>query len=63
LGDVYQAKGKLKEAVQQWEQAVSLWNASSPSDLDPSEVSKIHKKLENAKVRLAKEAKAQKNDR
>ncbi|MBM3812706.1 MAG: tetratricopeptide repeat protein [Acidimicrobiia bacterium] len=55
LGDVYMKKGNLKDAISQWESAVALWGASSPSEHDPNEVAKIRKKLESARVRLAKE--------
>ncbi|MBK5292565.1 MAG: tetratricopeptide repeat protein [Acidobacteriia bacterium] len=55
LGDVYAKKGSLKEAIQQWETSLKLWNASSPSELDSQEVAKVQKKLEGARVRLAKE--------
>lgn len=56
LGDVLAKKGKLKEAVAQWEISLKEWSASPPSELDPSEVSKVGKKLEGARVRLAQES-------
>jgi tetratricopeptide (TPR) repeat protein len=55
LGDVYVAQGKLKEAIEQWEISLKEWDASSPSDRDTAEVAKVQKKLEGAKVRLARE--------
>ncbi len=55
LGDVYAKKGNLKEAIQQWEISVKLWGASSPTEHDPQEVAKVQKKLEGARVRLARE--------
>lgn len=55
LGDVYFRQGKLKDAISQWEVAVKEYEHGSPNDNDPVEVAKIHKKLEGAKVRLAKE--------
>ncbi|MGH9627726.1 MAG: tetratricopeptide repeat protein, partial [Bryobacteraceae bacterium] len=58
LGDVYFKQGKLKEAIDQWQVAVQEWNNSSPSDTDPAEVAKVEKKLESARVRLAKESSA-----
>jgi tetratricopeptide (TPR) repeat protein len=45
----------LKDAIVQWEASMKLWNAGSPSEHDPQEVAKIQKKLESAKVRLARE--------
>lgn len=62
LADVYTKQGKLKEAIQQWDAAIHEWESGAPADLEQSEVAKVQKKLENAKVRLAKESgKQQKN--
>ncbi|MCE5310220.1 MAG: tetratricopeptide repeat protein [Acidobacteriales bacterium] len=56
LGDVYSKQGKLKEAIAQWQNSVKAWESSAPSDMDHNEIAKVTKKLEGAKVRLAKEA-------
>ncbi|MGE5646948.1 MAG: tetratricopeptide repeat protein [Acidobacteriota bacterium] len=56
LGDVYLEKGRFKDAIAQWEISLREWNRSAKSELDPVEVAKIQKKLENARVRLAKES-------
>jgi tetratricopeptide (TPR) repeat protein len=56
LGDVYLQKGRLKEAIGQWEISLHEWEASSKSELDTTEVAKIQKKLEGARVRLARES-------
>ncbi len=58
LGDVYLRQGKVKEAIAQWEASLKEWNASPPSELDPNEVAKVQKKLEGARIRLAREAAA-----
>jgi tetratricopeptide (TPR) repeat protein len=55
LGDVYLRQGKVKEAIAQWEMALKNWDATAPSEQEPAEMSKVHKKLESARVRLAKE--------
>ncbi len=55
LGDLYEKTGRLKLAVAQWEQSVSEYDKTIPADADPLDISKVHKKLENAWVRLAKE--------
>jgi tetratricopeptide (TPR) repeat protein len=55
LGDVYSGQNKLKDAIAQWESAIREWQTNAPSDLDATEVAKIQKKVEGAKVRLAKE--------
>jgi tetratricopeptide (TPR) repeat protein len=57
LGDVYLKLGKTKEAIAQWQASVREFQNGSPTDNDPEEVAKVTKKLENARVRLAKEAK------
>lgn len=56
LGDVFAKKGMLKEAIAQWEVALKEWETSAPTEKDPGEVAKITKKLEGARVRLAKES-------
>jgi tetratricopeptide (TPR) repeat protein len=61
LGDVYAQKGRLKDAIQQWELSLHDWQGTSRAELDPVEVSKIQKKLESARVRLAKESGAAAN--
>lgn len=55
LGDVYFQQGKLKEAIRQWERSLKEWEAGSRAEHDLAEVAKIRKKLEGARVRLAKE--------
>ncbi|MCC6858108.1 MAG: tetratricopeptide repeat protein, partial [Bryobacterales bacterium] len=58
LGDVYFKQGKLKEAIGQWQNSLKEWEASPQSDQDPAEIAKIGKKLESARVRLAREQSA-----
>ncbi len=55
LGDVYARQGKLKQAIGQWQNALKAWESSPRSEMDPKEIAKVQKKLESAKVRLAKE--------
>ncbi len=55
LGDLYEKTGRLKLAVAQWEQSVTEYDKTIPADADPLDIGKVHKKLENAWVRLAKE--------
>jgi tetratricopeptide (TPR) repeat protein len=56
LGDVYLKLGKTKDAITQWQASLKEADSTaSDSDLDPGELANISKKLENAKVRLAKE--------
>jgi tetratricopeptide (TPR) repeat protein len=55
LGDVYFKQGRLKDAISQWQVSLKQWETSPPADVDPAEMNKIAKKLENARVRLARE--------
>jgi tetratricopeptide (TPR) repeat protein len=55
LGDLYEKTGRLKLAVAQWEQSVSEYDKTIAADSDPLDIGKVHKKLENAWVKLAKE--------
>jgi tetratricopeptide (TPR) repeat protein len=56
LADVLFKQGKVKEAISSWERSLTEWAAVPPADKDDKEVAKIQKKLESAKVRLAKES-------
>ena len=55
LGDVYFKQGKVKEAIVQWETSLKDWDATSPAEQEQAEIAKVHKKLEGAKVRQARE--------
>jgi tetratricopeptide (TPR) repeat protein len=55
LGDVYQKMGRLKLAVAHWERAVAEWNKTVAPEIDTDNFASVQKKLESAKVRLARE--------
>jgi tetratricopeptide (TPR) repeat protein len=55
LGDLYQKTGRLKLAASHWERAVAEWNKTVAPEVDQDALAKVQKKLESAKVRLAKE--------
>jgi len=55
LGDVYFREGKIREAIAQWQSSLKEYQTSAPSEQDHADVAKIQKKLEDAKVRLARE--------
>ena len=55
LGDLYQKTGRLKLAAAHWERALQEWNKTVAPEVDDEEQAKVAKKLESAKVRLAKE--------
>jgi len=56
LGDVYFKQGKIREAIAQWQSSLKEYEAGvSQSDADPEEMAQVGKKLEYARVRVAKE--------
>jgi len=55
LGDVYIKLGKTREAINQWQASLRQWETTSKAEADPDEVAKVNRKLEAARVRLAKE--------
>jgi len=56
LADVYFREGKTREAIAQWQSSLKEWQTSAPGDMDHAEVAKVQKKLEDAKIRLARES-------
>jgi tetratricopeptide (TPR) repeat protein len=60
LGDLYQKTGRLKLAAAHWEMAVQEWNKTVPAEVDSDDLAKVSKKLDAAKVKLAKESSDQK---
>jgi hypothetical protein len=59
LADVLFQKGEVKDAINHWQRSLEEWKASSPADTDPAEIAKVQKKLEGARVRLARENRAE----
>jgi len=55
MADILMKESKVKEAVAQWESSLKEWESSSPSDLDQTEIAQVKRKLEAARVRLARE--------
>jgi tetratricopeptide (TPR) repeat protein len=55
LAEVYFREGKIRDAIAQWQSSLREYQSGPPSDMDHGEVAKVQKKLEDAKVRLAKE--------
>jgi tetratricopeptide (TPR) repeat protein len=60
LGDVYLKLGKTKDAITQWQASLKEAETDTQSDIEQGEIAQINKKLEDAKVRLAKETGASK---
>jgi tetratricopeptide (TPR) repeat protein len=55
LGDLYQKTGRLKLAAQHWERSVQEWNKTVPAEQDTEAYAKVQQKLDDAKVKLAKQ--------
>ena len=55
LGDLYQKTGRLKLAATHWERALTEWNRTIAADVDPADTARVQKKLDSAKMKLARE--------
>jgi tetratricopeptide (TPR) repeat protein len=55
LGELYEKTGRLKLAASQWEESLNEYGKTIPADIDPGDVGKVQKRLDSARVRLAKE--------
>jgi len=55
LGDLYEKTGRIRLAAAQWELSLANYAKSAPADVEPADVAKVQKKLESARVRLAKQ--------
>jgi tetratricopeptide (TPR) repeat protein len=58
LGDLYQKTGRLKLAASNWERALNEWNRTIAAEVDPADQARVQKKLDSAKMKLAKEESA-----
>jgi tetratricopeptide (TPR) repeat protein len=55
LGELYARTNRFKLAAAHWEHALDEWNKSLPGDVDQQDVSRVSKKLESTKVKLAQQ--------
>jgi tetratricopeptide (TPR) repeat protein len=55
LGDLYEKTGRIRLAAAQWQLSLDEFGKSSAADIEPGDVERVQKKLEGARVRLAKE--------
>jgi len=55
LGDLYEKTGRIRQAAAQWEISINEFGKSAPADVEASEVAKVQRKLEGARVKLAKQ--------
>jgi tetratricopeptide (TPR) repeat protein len=56
LGELYEKTGRLKLAAAQWEASLKEFALTAPADTEPGSMAKVQKMLDNARMRLAKEA-------
>ena len=55
LADLYFKTGRLKQAAAHWERALDEWSKTTKTQVDSSDVARVQKQLESARVKLAKE--------
>lgn len=55
LGDLYEKTGRIRLAAAQWEISLEEFAKSPAEDVEPAEVAKVQKKLEGARVKLARQ--------
>lgn len=55
LADVYMKLGKTKEAISQWQASLKEYQGFAGVDSDPEDVAKVTRKLNAARLQLAKE--------
>ena len=55
LGDLYEKTGRIRLAAAQWQLSLTEFSKSAAADVEPGDVAKLQRKLESARVRLAKE--------
>ncbi len=55
MGDLLQKTERLKLATAYWERALAEWAKNVPTEVDTTEVANVQKKLDTARVKLAKQ--------
>jgi tetratricopeptide (TPR) repeat protein len=58
LGELYAKTGRIRLAAAQWELSLAEYAKSAAADVDPADVAKVQRKLETARVKLAKQESA-----
>ncbi|MGD0938891.1 MAG: tetratricopeptide repeat protein [Terracidiphilus sp.] len=58
LGDVYEKTGRIRLAAAQWQLSLAQFAKSVQVDIEPAELAKVQKKLETARIKLAKQENA-----
>ena len=55
LGELYEKTGRIRLAAAQWELSLAEYAKSAPADIEAGDVAKVQRKLEGARVKLAKQ--------
>lgn len=55
MGDLYQKTDRLKLAAGYWERALQEWSKTVSAEVDQNDVAKVQHKLDDARVKLAKD--------
>lgn len=55
LGDLYDKTGRIRLAAAQWQISLTNYSKSAAVDIEPGDVAKVQKKLESARVKLARQ--------
>jgi tetratricopeptide (TPR) repeat protein len=55
MGDLYEKTGRIRLAAAQWELSLTLYGKSAAADVEPGDVAKVQRKLDSARVKLAKQ--------
>jgi tetratricopeptide (TPR) repeat protein len=58
LGELYEKTGRFRLAASQWELSLAQFAKSAPADVEQAEVAKVQKKLESARIKLARQESA-----
>jgi len=58
LGELYAKTNRIRLAAAQWELSLAEYAQSVAADVDPADVAKVQRKLETARVKLAKQESA-----
>jgi tetratricopeptide (TPR) repeat protein len=56
LGDLFQKTDRLKLAAASWERALQQYSKTVPAEVEQTDVAKVQRKLDAARVKLAKES-------
>ena len=55
LGDLYEKTGRIRLAASQWELSLAQYAKSAVDDVEPGDVAKVQRKLETARVKMARQ--------